>query len=107
MLKIDQFTDEIILVALFVLFVGAQLFLCLRVKNIFIRLIPTLLTFTATAAFFAMIYIADGWDSVGYLLLTIYSAILLLGCVAAWVIFAIIKLVRRLKRKNNDVNNTF
>ena len=102
MLKIADFTDDIILIALLVLFVGAQLFLCLKVKNIFIRLIPTILIFTATAVLFAMIYISEGWDSLGYLLLTIYSAILFLGCASAWLIFALIKIIKRLTRKNID-----
>ena len=103
MLKIAQFTDEIILAALFVLFFCTQLFLCLKMKNVFVRLIPTFLTFAVTAVLFAMIYISNGWDRVGYLLLTIYSAILFLCCIAAWIIYAIIKLIQRFKKetKNN------
>lgn len=99
MLEISQLTDEILIIALFLLFAGAQLFLCLKVKNIPIRLMPTILTFAATAVLFAMVYISDGWDSVGYLLLTICSAILLVGCVIAWVAFALIKLIRRFTAK--------
>ena len=99
MLEVSRFSDDILLTCLISLFFAVQFFMCFKIKNVFIRLIPTALTFAATAVLFIMIYASEGWDSIGYLVLTLYCALLLGGCAFSWLLFALIKLIKKLIKR--------
>lgn len=80
-----------------VLFFIAQMILCFKVKRLWIRLIPTLPTFVLTVIFSILIFVSEGWDAIGFLLLAIITGGPLAGCVLAWFIWAIYKICKRKK----------
>lgn len=71
-----------------------QLLFCFLSERVWIRLIPTVLAALATAGCVAMMYLAGGWDVLGYLLLAIYAGAALLICCLGWILFAVIRAVR-------------
>jgi hypothetical protein len=81
-----------------------QLLLCFKVKRIVLRLLPSIVLFAATAIFFAFIYIADGWDSIGYLFFALYTGFMLLVCGIAWLVSTIVRIVARARRKRTECN---
>ena len=83
----DSMGFVIIAVGAFIL----QLFLCFKVKNVFIRIFPTLVAFGFTVYFFIGMYVTTGWAVLGNLLLLILSGISLGLCLFAWVIYGVYK----------------
>ena len=91
--------SEVLAVLLILLVIGGQLLLCFKVKKLWIRLIPAVAALIATVAFFViMLTLAEGWDVLGYLLLWVYSAVLLGADVIAWILFAIIRALKKPKK---------
>ena len=75
-----------------------QLFLFLKAKNIFIKLLPLFVSLLATITCFILLLLGEGWDQIGYLFLTIFSfgAFTLCGfCVLVSL------LIKKLKAKKN------
>jgi hypothetical protein len=68
-------------------------------KNIFVRLIPSLVTFVFTAAFFITAFTTEGWDRLGALLLALLASVTLAAFAFAWMVWAIIRLIKRAKLK--------
>ena len=74
-----------------------QLIFCWNAKKISFKLLPTIITFVSATVFFVMIYVAEGmdlhggWDVLGYLLLSLFSAFLFVLCLVAWILYAIFK----------------
>ena len=79
-----------------------QLLLCLKVKKLIWRLLPTLLASIITVTFFAMIFLAEGWEVIGYLLLAVCSLGLLVACGIAWGTWAMWILFKKVKEKTNQ-----
>ncbi len=88
---------DIIYVVIAVLLFALQLFLCLKVKNVFVRLLPTLATVITAIVFYILMFVTEGWDVLGYLLLFLFSAMAIAVCALAWLAFLIIWLIRRKK----------
>lgn len=87
-------TTLLIVAACIVAFV-IQLLLCLRSRRVWVRLIPTVLSVLVAAVFFGMIYLFEGWDAIGYLLLAIIACFPAATCIFAWLIFGIVCIFRK------------
>ena len=96
-------TDVFLLILFFLVFF-VQLLLCFKVKNLVVRLIPSCLFALMTAVFFVLIFVFDGWDSLGFLLLAICTASLLLACGIAWCVCWI---THRSKRSKINTENSY
>lgn len=95
-LGLFKIRTDIFLLILSVILLALQLFLCAKIKNRLLRLLPVLVLFTLTLVFTVLIFVFDGWDSVGFLMLAIWTALLLTVCGVAWLMWwLLIKLKRR------------
>ena len=83
-------TDIFVLI-LSVVILTVQFLFCFKVKNTIVRLIPVCLFSCLTLVFTALIFVFEGWDSLGFLLLAICSAVLLLVCGLGWGIWRLVK----------------
>lgn len=93
-------TDIFVLI-LSVALTAIQLLLCFKVKNKLIRLIPVILFSFLTAIFFVLIFVFEGWDSLGFLVLAICSAVILAACGIAWGIWWVVS-KKLLQSKNTE-----
>ena len=94
-------TTLVLIFSIFILF-HCQLLLCFKVKRIVLRLLPSIVLFAATAIFFAFIYIADSWDSLGYLFLALFTGFMLLVCGLAWLVWAIVRAASCARKKRTE-----
>lgn len=74
-----------------------QLLLCFKVKSLLIRLIPTILFLSAAVIFAIMIAFSSGWDSIGWLFISLCCAFVALFCAIGWGIFGIVKIIKKKK----------
>ena len=75
-----------------------QLWLCFKVRSVTVRLLP-LVTFLILTVIFAILMAnATGWDGLGYFFLALLTAVLLGVCGLCWVIFGIVKWIKRKRR---------
>ena len=88
---IFKIKTELFLLIVAVLLFLLQLFLCFKVKSLKLRLLPTLILGAMIAIFVVLIFLTDGWDSLGFLVLAIWTALLLVPCGIGWLVWAIIK----------------
>lgn len=91
----------VVLAALLLVLLPLQLFLCFRVKSVAIRLLPAVIFGVLTVLFGILSQSAEGWDGLGYAVLAIYTAILLLACAVCWLVWGI---VRASKKKQHGLN---
>ncbi len=94
--ELFEISTDLFLFIVSVLVLTVQLFFCFKIKSAFLRLLPAVLLFTVALTFFCLVFIFDGWDALGFLLLSMWTGILLLVDGLAWAIWAIIK---KLKNK--------
>lgn len=95
--------NELIAVSLILTVLAIQLLLCFKVKILFFRLLPSFVLTASTIIFFTMMRLATDWDAIGYAILFVFSGVLLIFSGIAWVIWAIVKLIK--KRKGNQANS--
>ena len=79
-----------------------QLLLCFKVKNLLLRLLPSMLFAIVTIFFFAMIFSSQDWDAIGYAILAMLAGILLFMSGVAWGIWGIVVCVRKNKKKKES-----
>ena len=93
-----ELTEVIIFLSILVV-LPLQLFLCFKAKKQWIKLLP-ISTFIVLIAFFLCLANQNsiGWDGIGYLILAIFAGILLAASVVGWIIWFIIKLVKKKKQ---------
>lgn len=77
-----------------------QLFLCFKVKNQLLRLLPALLLLIAGIVMMALASSAEGWEGLGYIILALYCTFMLLACGIAWLGWAIMYCVRKNKKEH-------
>ena len=94
---IFKIKTELFLLIVAVLLFLLQLFLCFKVKSLKLRLLPLIVLGAMIAIFVVLIFLTDGWDSLGFLVLAIWTALLLVPCGIGWLVWAIIK---KLKNSN-------
>ena len=96
-LKEIELTEVIVYLTVLAM-IPLQLFLCFKVNNKVLRLLPAGILTVVIIIFICMIQLADGWDGIGYAILAMFSGILLLACVFAWGIWFIIKIIKKISR---------
>ena len=91
--------NEVLNVAIFLcsvlIVLPIQLWLCFKVKRPGFRVLPAILLALCTLFLFVMSTLTKDWDSVGYILLSVYSGALLAFDGVAWGVYAIIRLVKK------------
>lgn len=93
---LDLGTVFLILIPLLLL---VQLLLCFKVKPLIIRLLPSLILAAITALLLIATLASNGWNSLGYLILTLWAAILLAACGVGWAVWGISRLIKHIKSK--------
>ena len=96
-----ELTTLVIIVAI-VAVLPIQLLLCFKVKNLLLKLLPSILFAVVTISFFTMIFSSQDWDSIGYAILAMLAGILLLMSGVAWGIWGIVVCVRKNKKKKES-----
>ena len=95
-----ELTTLVIIVAI-VAVLPIQLLLCFKIKNLLLRLLPSILFTIVTISFFAMIFSTQDWDSIGYAILAMLAGLLLLMSGVAWGLWGIVVCVRKYKRRRS------
>lgn len=72
-----------------------QLLLCFKAKRRWVKLLPTILFAVLTPALYAVALMVHDWSAFVYLILAVFSGVLLLFSGLAWGIWGIVKLVRK------------
>ena len=93
---LDLGTVFLILIPLVLL---VQLLLCFKVKPLIIRLLPAVVLAAITALLLIATLISNGWDSLGYLILTLWAAVHLAACGVGWAVWGISRLIKHIKSK--------
>lgn len=89
---------ELTIIALIVsvaVILPVQLLLCFKIRKIVIRLLPVMVLSVLTAVLSLLAAVTSGWDSLGYILLAVFTGIMLLVCGGAWGIWAIAKRMKK------------
>lgn len=89
-----ELTTLVLLLTLLVI-LPVQIFLCFRVKNLFIRLLPVILLSGLILIYVTMGMAYSGWDTVGYTLLAILTGFMLLVCGLIWGVWAVMRFYRK------------
>jgi len=66
-----------------------QLFLCLKVKSLFLRILPVIVFGAVGGMFFLLSFDDPGLYGLGYMVLAIYAAMMLIGCALGWGVWAL------------------
>lgn len=66
-----------------------QLFLCLKVKSLFLRTLPVIVLGAVGGMFFLLSLDDPGLYGLGYMVLGIYAAMMLIGCALGWGVWAL------------------
>lgn len=72
-----------------------QLVLCFKAKKLIVKLLPSILLVAAVIVFYAMIFIIQDRAAIGFGILAVFAEVLLFFDVIAWVIWGIVKLIKR------------
>ncbi len=91
----DANLTVIVIAVCAVIVLPLQLLLCFKVKSQLLRLLPVLLLLIAGVVFMALASSSEGWDGLGYLILALYCAFMLLACGIAWVIWTLIHYIKK------------
>ena len=84
-IELDATTCFGLVVAVFVL--SLQLFLCYKVKKLFLKLMPVILLVISTIVFSVLSNLIGGWDGIGLLFFALLSFGLLFVCGLGWAIW--------------------
>ena len=76
-----------------------QLLLCFKVKNSFIRLLPSILLTITTIILFCLMCSAEEWDAIGYALLGVFSGVMLIVAGIAWCIWVVVRAINKRKKE--------
>lgn len=90
-------TTLIALAAVFVV-LPLQFLLCFKVKNLLVRLLPSIILVVATVMFFALMFTSQDWDAVGYAIFAVFSGSLLIITGIVWGIWVIVSVVQKKRR---------
>ena len=72
-----------------------QLLLCFKVKNLFCKLLPSVVLAAFVVFFFVKMRLSTDWTAIGFVILGISFAVLLLFSGIGWGIWAGVKLVKK------------
>lgn len=94
--------ENILPVGVCILFFFLQLLLCFKVKNLFLRLLPVVFFPIATVIFTILATTSHDWDALAYLVFAIFGGVLTLVCLAAWLIWLILRSIEKRKLQKGD-----
>ena len=75
--------------------IAVQLVLCAKAKKLVVKLLPAIILVAAIILFYALIFIIQDRAAIGFGILAVFAEVLLFFDVIAWVIWGIIKLIKR------------
>lgn len=84
-----------VLVVVGLIILAVQLVLCAKAKKIIVKLLPTILLVAAIIVFYALIFIIQDRSAIGFGILAVFAEVLLFFDIVAWVIWGIIRLIKR------------
>ena len=87
--------ETTIIIAGAIVIFSLQLLLCYKIKNPFLKLLPAFVITAFDVYYFIMMKIATSWDALGYALLWILSVIAFMAIALAWIVWVIIRIIRR------------
>ena len=88
---------DVLVLAIPAAFVFLQIFLCFRVRRLWLRLLPSILFFILALALFVLTWLTNGWDALGYLLLALGALLLLLSVGLGWATWGLVLFLKKLK----------
>ncbi len=91
---------ELFVIASVIVVFALQLFLCMKVKKLWFKLIPIIIFISFALILAYKSAYATGWDGLGYFILLLLDGILLLTCVVGWIIWFVVKYVKKKKAKS-------
>lgn len=74
---------------------AVQLVLFFKTKKLIVKLLPAILLVAAIIVFYAMIFVIQDRTAIGFGIFAVFAEVLLFCDVIAWVIWGIIKLIKR------------
>lgn len=80
----------VVIIAVTLIIIASQILLLIKVKNLWIRLIPVFILLLAVCFSAIMFSFAKGWDGVGYVLVMTFSFYILILDLLVIAVFAII-----------------
>ncbi len=83
------------IIAIGVIFV-LQLVFCFKVRNLLIRVLPTLFAIAATVYSLITVYTSIGWAVLGNVIVFMLSIIMLASCLLAWVVWIVLKIIKKI-----------
>jgi hypothetical protein len=86
---IDGVSADIVLTFVALAVISLQFFFCWKWDNILVRLIPSIVALGVTVYFFIMMTTVQTLEALGFLVLMIYSAIMLGATLIGWIVWAI------------------
>ena len=72
-----------------------QLVLCFKAKKLIVKLLPAILLVAAIILFYVLIFIIQDRSAIGFGIFAVFAEVLLFFDVVAWVIWGIIKLIKK------------
>ena len=94
MVNTSFLTDPLIIIGTLLFFV-AQMALCFKVKNIFLKLIPVIISAVPMVVLFVAGIFLDPWGRFFCMLLAIYPFIWLIVCGVCWGIWGITRTTKK------------
>ena len=86
---------DLFLLILAIFLIALQLLFCFKVKNKIIRIIPVGLFVALTAVFGVLVFVLEGWRSMGCFAFAIWSALMTLVCCIGWCVFGVFRLIQK------------
>lgn len=84
-----------LLLTLFII-LPAQIFLCFRMENLFVRLLPVIVLSALILFYFVMsIMTAGSWDPFFFIVFAVLTGLMLLPCGIVWGIWAVVRIYKK------------
>ncbi len=100
---LEQYLAEIILVAGILITFAVQMLLCFKLKRVWLRLIPVYTSVLYAIGCFILMAIAKDMMLLVYLIFFLHSLAVLAACGCAWILWAFVKLIRRLRQRKQTL----
>ena len=95
-------SDNLIIYVILAFVFALQLFFCLKLKPVIVKLIPTILSVIAAVALFIRLQIPDsfeGWEALGYVVWFLIALMAVGACALAWIIYGVVQAIKKSKAK--------
>ena len=92
---IEEYSQQLLYILIGLALFIVQLIFCFKAERAFFKLLPVLLCLLAGIAFLICVFVMEGWNALGFLILAIYCGFAVLVCVASWIVFGITRFFKR------------